>query len=158
VQYGSGGLDASQACTLALSLDVMFESAVESLQDSGGPALREHVFGESTPLAAGTDYYVQVTCGLETATGRFTTAQDSEPVSRVLKLSAKVPDSLGVDHVLIEYGTSPALGDSLQAPCANGCQVELPVTSGRLIYVQRKYRDAAQRVLATGSIRVVHVP
>lgn len=158
VHYGRAGLDANQACVLTLSEDSGLQSPIESHRDRGGPAMREYVFGAVAPLKPGTDYYVGVACGAESGIGRFSTLQGCETGVSRIKLSTQVPTYLAVERLVIEYGPTPALGSTLEVACSGWCEAEIPVSSGNLLYIRRRYRDASGQERATGSVRVVPVP
>jgi hypothetical protein len=43
-------------------------------------------------------------------------------------------------------------------PCSTGCTISIPGISRKVLYYRYKYRDAANRVLATGPVQVSVVP
>ncbi|MEO8596166.1 MAG: hypothetical protein ABI759_22800 [Candidatus Solibacter sp.] len=55
-------------------------------------------------------------------------------------------------------GTGAALSGITGMPCTNGCTIAVPAISQRILYYQVLYRDAANKVVATGKLEPVTVP
>lgn len=98
-----------------------------------------------------------------------------------LPLTLKPPSGLGATNVIVEFGYDPSyrctsrneacIKDANQTepyvfagetivgiPCANGCTVNIPALSGKVLYYVWKYRDVSGEVAATGAPGVVIVP
>jgi hypothetical protein len=108
-----------------------------------------------TGLSPSTTYAYRVTCGATRTTGSFTTASDGgDAVSVAVQLAP--PASLHADHAVVSYGPSPALGQSSSpVACPSSCSVMVNGRRGQALYYQVSFRDAADRVLAAGSVQVV---
>jgi len=159
VRYGKRSMDAAQSCRLDLSPDGAFAEVIESFTDSGGPAKREHVFGESTALQEGTLYYARGTCGAEVTWLEFRTGVLAAcPAAKNVAVSVRGPTRADVDNVLIEYGTSPSPAGAMTLSCASGCIADLELNATGVVYVKRSYRDATNRVLALGTVKAMAIP
>jgi hypothetical protein len=84
--------------------------------------------------------------------GTFTTLAGGG-VAGSLAVAVAPPASLGVDHVVAEYGATNLLGTSTSpVSCGGGCTVEIPVSSSQLVYYRLRYRDGGGTVLRSGAV------
>jgi len=150
--YGQSGMDALQSCAITLSTHPDFSVVTESYTDLGGAAIRPYVAGGSTPLLAGTLYYLRAVCGASQGAAQFTTSPSMTPSSLSVPVSIFTPPGRNVATVQLQYGASPQLGSSISSPCATGCRINVPAPSGTVLYLKRVFLDASSQVVAASSV------
>jgi hypothetical protein len=153
LRYGRYALPAHLACQLDLSSNAGFTAPVESKTDAGGEAFRNAVFGESAPLMPGTTYYFRVICGEESFQRQLTTRVAGPSVPRSVWVESNAANLQPSETMRVEYGPSPALGQSTPVQCAGRCAAELQGLSGEMLYHRTVVLDSAGRVVRRGQIR-----
>jgi len=125
--------------------------------DGGGGLGRQFLLGGLAPT---TVYYYRVTCGPSSGTARrFGSFQtNAAGAASSLVIALQPPAGRGIDHALVEYGSTAALGNTTAVvPCSSGCSVTVPVTGGQALLYRILYRLANNTVAAAGSTRI-HMP
>jgi hypothetical protein len=157
-RYGRRGLNALQRCMLTLSDVADFSNIAENFVDQGGAAVRSYVAGTASPLAAGTVYYLQVSCGVGQASDQFITTAATAPQALSIPIAVSTIPYRNVATVQVEYGTSPQLGGSVAQPCTGSCRIWIPAMSGTLLYVKRVFLDASAQIVAQSAVLPFLVP
>ena len=148
-------MDALQSCAVTVGRQPDFSVVTESYTDTGGAAIRSYVAGGSTSLLASTLYYLRVVCGASQGTAQFTTSAPVAPSSLSVPVSIFTPPGMDVATVQLQYGGSAQLGSSISSPCASGCLIDVPATSGTVLYLKRVFLDASSQVVAESSARPI---
>lgn len=108
-----------------------------------------------TGLSPSTVYHYRISCGPAGRTGRvrgvFTTAGGGGAATTI-PLSLAAPPNRGVTNVLVEYGSTSALGSSLTAACAGYCDVAVPAAVNRPAYYRVTFRDSTNGTVARGRV------
>jgi hypothetical protein len=151
VEYGIAGLAAQTQCRLTLSTDPGFSTTAATVTDSGGPALRRTFLGATVPLASAQLYFVKVACGNQFGTASFTTWPSVRTASATAYLTSVPLPGLGATSLRVDYGTSPALGSSITAPCGTSCTAQFQVPAQSLFFQKRTYLAGPQPVASSTS-------
>jgi hypothetical protein len=103
-------------------------------------------------LTASTTYYFRAVCPSGTYSTSATTKAAFSPGGS-LRLRFRAPAGRSVDNVLVEYGTSAAMGSSTSVPCPSTCAVTLStLTQGSALYIKHTYRTAANAPVAASRV------
>ena len=107
-------------------------------------------------LSPGTAYNWRITCGplggLARRIGVATTTSTgggSLPVS----IELKPPPGRGVVDVVVDFGPTSALGQSVAVSCASGCVANLTGAANRPLFYRVTYRDSGGGVVAGGVVQ-----
>ena len=146
VQFGRRGLDFADACSLVLRLGGLSGSVLSTISSPSGPSRRTLIAGG---LPSGQNIHATVTCGPDSATAQFTTGF-TPPGPRVAKLIFSPPaGSPPVADLVVFYGDSPSMVNSLVASCSGGSCVALISVDAPFIYWRGVYRDPLANPVAT---------
>lgn len=155
IRYGRYGLQSHQSCQLELSSNAGFTAIVESKADGGGGAFRNAVFGETAALTPGASYWFRAICGEESVQKHLATRAAGPGVPRSVWIESHAVNLNQGESMRVEYGASPALGQSSPAQCAGRCTAELHGMSGEMLYHRTVVLDSAGRVVRRGRIRTI---
>ena len=156
VRYGNKAMDAGQSCTLSLSLNPSFSPLVESYSDTGGPSRRSYVFGMSSSLQAGTDYFLKAVCSSNLASMTVSTPGAGSG-NNSINVSFKPPTSLGVQSVAVSYGPTTTLGSTITQACSPTCVVAVPGAASTTLYLRHSYLNSLGQEVAKSTIRTALV-
>lgn len=159
VRYGGLGLKRNDTCTVSLSESPGGQPILETVHDAGGPARRIAVLGAGTTLEPGTNYHVRAACGPQSGTVRATTRSSGAPDERRLRFQLRPPANMTAEQVRLEYGPTPALGQSITAGCTAGaCELQLQVQGDQILYFKYTYLGTLGAELARSGLQVIAVP
>ena len=158
VHYGIAGLDAAQTCTIVVATEESFANPVEQYTDQGGGAMRDYVMGQFAPLLPNALYYVNATCGPPGAIVSFLTMPEGAGNLRSFEIRLGPPQGLPVASVLIDYGPTAVLGTQVKVGCSSLCSARIFSLPSGLLYYQRTYLDADDRVIARSSRQTIRAP
>lgn len=143
-------------CTWEVSEDPSYSPVVAELSsggaDGGEVGERWFVVGGTTPLTSGKAHYWRETCGSEVYTGTFTTlAAGSSGTTQFNTIFGGHPYA---NRLTFEYGTTPALGSSVDATCSPGCPVQVTVSYDSLLFYRHIYKNETDTV-GTGNLQLM---
>ncbi len=125
------------ACAWEISTDASYAPAVAGGDDDGALGTRWFI---GSGLTADTAYHWRITCGAEIYTGQFRTAL---PPATNVTAGPFVHSSCHphANKKVLEYGTTPALGSSVEVGCAPTCIVTLNPERDTFLFIRYTYKN-----------------
>jgi hypothetical protein len=155
LRYGYAGLKAGERCQVEVSRDSKIKHLTDSVVDAGGRAPRFLVVGQRVQLTPDTRYWTRVSCEVGHSTAKFKTPVERAANSGQLTISIPPMIRSQPREVVVNYGNTPDLGNTVTKRCAVRCTVSIPAQTDEVIYVRLVYRDAAGHQIASAAVRPV---